>query len=244
MRPRAGPCETSQAFHYSSGVPCFFRIDNPSCGLGLAFNRMLKSLLSIARVYRLFAFLSGADRLRKLYIETAIRPQAGFRILDIGCGPADILKDLPSVDYHGFDPNSDYIDSARRKFGSRGQFQVQSVEERLIGLYKEFDLVLATGVVHHLNDIDAKILFRLAHTALKPGGRLVTIDGCYCPGQSWIIRLLLRHDRGLFVRSQEEYLHLSRSAFSEVKASLRSDLLRIPYTHIILECCKREVSSP
>ncbi len=43
---------------------------------------------------------------------------------------------------------------------------------------------------------------RLARAALRPGGRLVTADGCYLDGQSRIARLLLKMDRGRHVRTE------------------------------------------
>ena len=99
-----------------------------------------------------------------------------------------------------------------------------------------FDLVMAIGVIHHLNDAQAAKLFELARRVLRPGGRLVTFDGCYVPRQSRIARWMLAHDRGRFVRTQEEYLRLASAHFSKVESQIRHDLLRIPYTHLILRC--------
>lgn len=197
---------------------------------------MLSDLLAQARVYSFFARLIGATRGRQLYVERHIRPQAGDRILDIGCGPADILAALPAVDYHGFDVSADYIESARKRFGARGHFEVAMVSTELVSRYSGFDLVLATGVLHHLTDAEALELFRVAHAALKPRGRLVTLDGCLVKGQSPVARLLLKRDRGKHVREQAAYLALAQQVFNTVKTSLTTDLLRIPYTHLVMEC--------
>jgi cyclopropane fatty-acyl-phospholipid synthase-like methyltransferase len=197
---------------------------------------MIRDLLAQARVYSLFARIIGAERGRRLYIERHIRPRAGDRILDIGCGPADILAALPAVEYHGFDLSADYIASARKRFGTRGHFHVEAVNTELVKKYAGFDLVLATGVLHHLTDAEAVDLFRVAQAALKPGGRLVTLDGCFVDGQSAIARHLLKKDRGQFVRNEAAYLALARQVFTSVRSSVTTDLLRIPYTHVILEC--------
>lgn len=196
----------------------------------------MTGLLSQAGVYRLFARLVGAAHGRRLYVGRYIRPRAGDRILDIGCGPADILEALPAVDYHGFDLSADYIGSARKRFGSRGQFQVEAVNAELVRKYAGFDLVLATGVLHHLTDAGAVDLFRVAHAALKPGGRLVTLDGCFQSGQSFVARQLLRQDRGKHVRDEAAYVALARQVFGEITPAVTTDLLRIPYTHLIMEC--------
>ena len=199
---------------------------------------MIRAFLAQAGVYSLFARLIGATRGRRLYIQGYIRPKEGDRILDIGCGPADILESLPTVEYHGFDLSAKYIEAAQKKFGSRAHFHVEAVNRELIKRYSGFDLVLATGVLHHLSDAEALDLFQVARTALKPGGRLVTLDGCFVPGQSAIARQILRHDRGQHVRDKNGYLRLARQVFSDVTPVIKTDLLRIPYTHLILECRK------
>jgi len=197
---------------------------------------MLRDILARARVYSCFSSLIGAERARRRHIERHIRPRAGDRVLDIGCGPADILEALPSVEYHGFDLSADYIESARKRFGTRGQFHVEAVNAELVKKYAGFDLVLAMGVVHHLTDAEALDLFRVAKSALKPGGRLVTLDGCFVDGQSPIARWLLGRDRGEFVRTEAAYVVLARQVFADVKPCLTTELLRIPYTHLVMEC--------
>src|SRR5205823_7002829 len=94
----------------------------------------------------------------------------------------------------------------------------------------------ATGVLHHLDDKEAIDLFQVARAALKPGGKLITFDGCFCEGQSRIARYLLERDRGKFVRTAEAYVALARKAFENVEVTLRHDLLRLPYSHIIMKC--------
>jgi SAM-dependent methyltransferase len=197
---------------------------------------MLRSLLAQAQFYSIFARLVGASRGRRLYVERYIRPSVGDRVLDIGCGPAGILEALPEVDYHGFDISPEYIALARKQFGSRGQFRVVGVSGELVGKYENFDLVLATGVLHHLTDPEALALFQIARAALNPTGRLITLDGCFIKGQSRLARHFLEWDRGEYVRTVEGYVALARRVFSTVTPTVTSELLRIPYTHLVLEC--------
>jgi SAM-dependent methyltransferase len=197
---------------------------------------MLKVLLAKPYIYSLFARLIGATRGRQLYVERLIRPHKSDLILDIGCGPADILDALPEVDYHGFDQSADYIASARKRFGVRGHFHVESVGRELVKKYADFDLVLAIGVLHHLTDPEAIELFNVAQAALRPGGRLVTLDGCFVEDQSPIARRLLKRDRGAYVREAATYIGLARQVFRDVQSCLTTYLLRIPYTHIVLQC--------
>jgi len=196
----------------------------------------LRALLSVPAGYRVFIGLVGGN-VRRIYVRDYVRPVPGQKIFDIGCGPGDILDYLPEMDYTGFDISPEYIASARKRFGNRARFVCEDIGAMNIRREEgTFDLVLATGVVHHLDDEQAPKLFDLARRALHPRGRLVTFDGCYVPGQSRFARWMLDKDRGKFVRSREEYLRLASMRFSSVESHLRHDLLRIPYTHLILSC--------
>jgi SAM-dependent methyltransferase len=99
-----------------------------------------------------------------------------------------------------------------------------------------FDVVLALGILHHLDDGEALDLFYLSRQSLKPNGRLYTLDGCYVPDQSRWVRWFLNHDRGKNIRTPEAYVLLAKQAFSNVSTHVREDIFRIPYTALILEC--------
>jgi cyclopropane fatty-acyl-phospholipid synthase-like methyltransferase len=175
--------------------------------------------------------------LRARYVAEYVQPKPGNKVLDIGCGPGDILPFLPGVDYMGLDISSEYIEAAKKRFGSAGRFYCVDVGMTdLKGEQGRFDLVLATGVLHHLDDERAGQLFELARSALRSGGRLITYDGCYVPEQSRLARWMLSRDRGKYVRSREEYLRLASRSFARVESHVRHDLLRIPYTHLIMYC--------
>ena len=51
-------------------------------------------------------------------------------------------------------------------------------------------------------------------------------------------RWLAALDRGQNVRKADELVILAQEHFSTVNVTVRHDLLRIPYTHAILECQK------
>jgi SAM-dependent methyltransferase len=197
----------------------------------------LSSVLNIPTGYRFFRWLVGGESSWRIYLAEYVKPVTGEKILDLGCGPADILDYLPAVNYTGLDISPEYIRSAKQRFGSRGRFLCGDVGQAAIeGEQGTFDLVLATGVIHHLDDAQAAALFDLARRVLRSGGRLVTFDGCYVPQQSGMARWLLARDRGKFVRTREDYLRLASAYFTKVEAHLRHDLLRIPYTHLIMRC--------
>jgi len=194
--------------------------------------------LESAWVYRTAqSLIRGAASYRRL-AEEHLRVVPGERVLDIGCGPAEILSHLPDIDYLGFDASSRYIEWARNRYGGRGRFLCQTLDQaELEDLGAgSFDLVVAYGLVHHLDDQEARAFFALARSALRPAGRLVTIDGCFVPEQSKFVRWLLERDRGRHVRTPDAYRKLAGSSFGVVEDQLHHDLFRLPYTLIVLEC--------
>lgn len=203
----------------------------------MKISEKLARILSLPAGYRLLRRAVGGGDLWRAYLDEYVKPIPGEKVLDIGCGPADVLRHLPQVDYTGLDYSQKYIDSALARFGGRGRFWCSDVSRVALELERgTFSLALATGVVHHLNDQQAADLFGLARLALGPNGRLITFDGCYVPGQSRVARWMLAHDRGKFVRARAEYERLASAAFSKVEGHLRHDLLHIPYTHLIMRC--------
>ena len=198
----------------------------------------LRSKLAVPWFFRLFKDAIGAHSAISTFVDEHVRPQTGDRVLDIGCGLGDILEHFSGkeVDYLGLDVSEDYIDWARRRYGERARFLCRGVSRDAIDERASFDLVLSVGVIHHLNDEGALELLELARSALTPQGRLVTFDGCYVRDQARLSRFIVSRDRGHHVRTEEAYVALAERFFSRVEARIRTDLLRIPYTHIILEC--------
>lgn len=197
----------------------------------------IRSVLEFPWAYQLFFNAIGASERSRILVHDYVRPQPGDRVLEIGCGPGTILPFLPRLDYIGFDVSPKYIRKAAQRF-PKAKFICERVSQYTLPDKGYFDIVLALGIVHHLDNAEAADLFRIGSAALKPGGRMITLDGCYTPGQCGTKRYLLTRDRGQFIRTQQEYLALAESRFGAVKASLRDDLLRIPYTHLILECVR------
>ena len=190
----------------------------------------LQRFLDIPALYDLLQNLMGAKKSRRHLVQEVIRPFPGMRLLDIGCGTAEILDYLPhDMQYVGFDLSSRYILGARRRYGERAIFHCQSVTSALIHELESFDVVLASGVLHHLNDLEAESLTQLASSALKSGGTLITIDGCYVPEQNPIARFLLSIDRGKFVRDTQGYTAILNKSFASIDSQVRHSTY-IPYT--------------
>jgi ubiquinone/menaquinone biosynthesis C-methylase UbiE len=198
----------------------------------------IRRLLARAWVYDLLQLAVGSNASHRKFVEEHVRPRPGDRILDIGCGPARILRALPEgVDYVGIDESAEYIEAARKTWGHRGQFH--RVDARAAELPEsDFDVALVMGVLHHLDDGGCWQLLRGAARSLKPQGRLVGIEPVRKPGQARVASWLINRDRGAYVRSPDDYADLARPHFGSVTVEVRNDLLRLPYTHAILQAAK------
>jgi len=132
----------------------------------------------------------------------------------------------------------EYIQAAKRKYGDRARFFCDRVKVDTVR-GEQFDLVIPSGILHHLNDAEAIDLFGLAYSVLRTGSRLVTLDVGYEERQSPVARYLLSRDRGHYVRSCPAYETRARSVFNNVVSHVGRDLLgAIPYTHVIFQCTK------
>ena len=138
----------------------------------------LHRVLNKAGIYDAVQNLLLRKGSRERYVREFVRPFPGCRILDIGCGPADIVAYLPQDigAYAGFDMNPGYIEAARRRWSRRGTFHCQKVEAATVAQGGVYDIVLASGIVHHLDDREAGQLFEIAYRALGPQGWLLTYD--------------------------------------------------------------------
>ncbi len=195
------------------------------------------SIFSFPPIYNLFQNLVGAIKSRRYFTNNFVKPCTGDRIIDIGCGTGEMFSFLGKVDYHGFDQDPQYIGKAKNKFPDGSFFCSEINRETLKGL-QPFDIALAVGVLHHLSDDQAADLFNIAYFSLRAGGRLLTVDPCFDERQSFLARWIIGQDRGKNIRSASDYSGLASSVFRKVKPFVRLRPLRIPYTHIILECEK------
>lgn len=201
----------------------------------------IRAILSHAAIYSFFQRLMGAHKNRPRFVADHVRPFVGMNILDVGCGPADILAYVSDVGYWGYDISHAYISQAQKRFGNRGRFHCGLLTKDALAGLPLFDVVLAMGLLHHLDDDAAQEVVQLAWQGLKPGGRLITMDPCLDPTQNPVARLLVTHDRGRNVRDKAGYELLIKRAFPTHSVNVLHQTW-IPYTHCIMECEKQQLS--
>jgi 2-polyprenyl-3-methyl-5-hydroxy-6-metoxy-1,4-benzoquinol methylase len=153
--------------------------------------------------------------MRKVCIEL-LAPQVGERILDLGCGTAYYLSQMPELEYHGFDIDERYIKHARARFGSRGNFYCQQFREDQAQRLGQFDGVMLLGILHHLDDDACNHLLNLTASVLAPEGRVIALDTVVHDGQNKFEHFLARSDRGKYVRRPAEFMSLANKAFGSV----------------------------
>jgi SAM-dependent methyltransferase len=199
----------------------------------------VRRVLSIPAVYDLFQRLVGDHSARQVICAEYLRVKEGDVVVDIGCGTGQIRSYLPDdIRYFGFDLSPQYIETARTEFPERSQFICANIISLAPDAIPRCDLALAFGVLHHLDDVDARELLAHVHLRLSERGRLVTIDPVIEEQQSRVARALIERDRGRNVRMGDAYRALVPAVFSRVDLHVRRDLLRIPYSHAILECSR------
>ena len=195
-----------------------------------------RKILSHPIVYTTYQKIVGGYRARKLFVQNNVKIKPGQKILDIGCGPGDILEFLPEVDYTGIDLDPSYIKQAKKKYGTKGHFKCAGVDDLDLIETHTYDIVISAGVLHHLTDDQCFNLFKIAVKALKPKGRFVSFDGCYISNQNKISKYFLQKDRGQFIRTQPEYERLAKTYFTNIDSTIDECYFYIPYTSIIMDC--------
>ena len=201
----------------------------------------LRKLLTIPRLYEFFeTTLLGGNDAGKWLAKNIWKLKGGETIIDIGCGPGTVLEYLPQdVSYWGVDISEHYIRAARRRFSTRGTFFLGTARDFLNhddSHLNSADLVLCNGLLHHLSDDEATEVLKLSKRLMKPNGRLVCLEGAFLARQTRLSRWIVSMDRGRHVRSEQEWKNLIGQVFDSYSTSILTGLIRIPYTHIIIEC--------
>jgi SAM-dependent methyltransferase len=157
--------------------------------------------------------------------------EAGKSYLDVGCGTGFLRDHLPGAEYLGVDLNPAYIAAANRKRGD--YFQVgNALELGLIG--RRFDRVVCIGLIHHLDDGQARQALAQCRARLKPGGEIFIIDALWPPGKNPVGRALRRSDNGAFVRTLAEW---ERLFAAELKVRSLRTTAQWPFDYVFLRAC-------
>lgn len=194
-------------------------------------------LLSQPVVYRSFKKLVLPSGSHQRIVDSMFAVPEGGRVLDLGCGFGDFAPYFASrCRYVGIDHNPGYIDTARRmNDGLDATFICADVTDPVVAEHGPYDLIFLSGVLHHLDDGQVATLAANVAPLLDQGGRFVALEPVFDPQQGLTARLIIASDRGRYVRDAAGYSHLLASALPQVRTEVVTGLLRMPYTHLLIE---------
>jgi SAM-dependent methyltransferase len=169
-----------------------------------------------------------------------LKPKDINDVLDFGCGVGYHALEFKDANYLGIDPLANCIQKAKKMYSSaNAQFILGDHRSLLEIPDSSFDLVIAIGVLHHVDDSIATSFIKESRRILRLGGRLATFDPVIHKNQSMISKFIVKRDRGPWVRKDSAYLSLVEKSFNgKITSKIYQRLLRIPYDHILIEIYK------
>ena len=100
-------------------------------------NHGLRRFLKLPYLYNILMNMLGAKVASKWMATNFLKITDGDKIIDIGCGPGSFWENYSTLipentDYHGIDPNIDYINRAKKLYGEQGCFHIGNTKTSLI----------------------------------------------------------------------------------------------------------------
>jgi 2-polyprenyl-3-methyl-5-hydroxy-6-metoxy-1,4-benzoquinol methylase len=208
-------------------------------------NSGLRTFLTNPTVYVFFQRLLGGRGVGAFLATNFWKLKGGETVVDIGCASGFVLDYMPvDVRYYGVDISKKYIDAAQKKFSARGNFLLGTAQDLLNNggnaLLKKVDLVTCNGLLHHLTDDEAIEILEISKQFLRPGGRLVCLEATFLTRQTRLSKQMVNMDRGRYVRSEQQWKDLLARSFDNFSTSVVTGLIRIPYTHIVIQCVNEQ----
>jgi ubiquinone/menaquinone biosynthesis C-methylase UbiE len=151
---------------------------------------------SLLPTYDLMSRLLGMKRVHDTLIAQAELAECRH-VLEIGCGTGNLIvrakRTHPHLEVVGCDPDPRALDRARRK--ADGVRFDTGYAERLPYADGEFDRVLSSMMLHHINGEAKPAAAAEIFRVLRPGGRLhlVDIGGDTTAGRGLLGRLIRRN---------------------------------------------------
>ena len=199
-------------------------------------NKGVYSLLSNTFFYSLVQRIMSATSFREKIVTKYITKH-NVKVLDVGCGPAQILDALPKINYYGYDINPIYIKSAKKKYEGKGKFFCRQFTSKDIKNLPKFDHILLLGILHHLSDKEINILMKNIKKVLKRKGNIITLDNIFTKNQNFIAKFLIEMDKGNNVRSKSGYLNIISKHFKKISLKIHHQKF-IPYTWFVTNCTR------
>lgn len=151
--------------------------------------------------FTVWLFTGGGERAFREKILDLAKLKPGERVLDVGCGTGTLAiaaskRVGPDGEVHGLDASPEMLERAEskaRKARGNATF-TQGAAQALPYADAQFDVALATLVLHHLPRKDRELCAREMHRVLAPSGRLLVVDfAAAAPAQKGVLAHFHRH---------------------------------------------------
>jgi ubiquinone/menaquinone biosynthesis C-methylase UbiE len=195
---------------------------------------IIYNILSSPFIYSSFQKLMKGDKIRKKILTNVIKKN-NPHILDIGCGLGDSLDYINNAVYYGYDISKRYINHAKKKYKTKGNFICRNFTKKEIKKLPKFDYTLLIGILHHLTNKQIINLLKLIKIVLKKDGKIITLDPIYKDKQNFFAKFLISHDRGMNIKTKKKYLKLVGDLFKYKKCKTYNQSF-IPYTWFTMTC--------
>ena len=188
-------------------------------------------------IYKIIQYVMSGTSFRNSIIKKNIR-KSNLKILDIGCGPAQILEHIPRCDYYGYDIDQRSIQYAKKKYRQKNyHFYCKKFNKTEVKKLPKFDFIIFFGILHHLSNKEADKMLTLCKRIMKKNSKLLTEDPILIEKQNVIAKFLIEKDRGTNVRQKKEYINLLKKHFKKIKNKVTHQFF-IPYTWFTTVCSK------
>lgn len=192
----------------------------------------IRSILNNSSAFDRWQSLVGAERAKRWFIETYVKPRNPIRILEVGCGTGALCQYLPAnIEYLGVDIDEGYVIAARQAFPNR-VFEHADVGDPATfdALHGKFDIVVAFGVLHHLDDNQVRRCLEGCSAALGKFGTFFSVDPCHRQHERPLEYLMKRFDRGRFIRSASSFRDLIAESFDSAVVDIEMNQMAMQYS--------------
>ena len=198
-----------------------------------------KSFLDLSFFYALLQRItSKSSALKFTSIFYNVKPNS--KVIDIGCGPGSMLQRLnPNIDYLGIDVSSQYINTAKKKFGLQARFFCGETNDFITNPnFKDADVIICNCMLHHLNDQEVKDLFSFVKKNIKSNtGRFLSIEPTHLIHEGVVSKWFMNRDRGEYVRTEADWKIILEASNPDaiIQTQVATALALIPYIYILIE---------
>ena len=191
---------------------------------------MIKKILDIPIIYHLSQKVFLADNFRKNLLKKLLTKK-NLDILDIGCGPGNMINYLSFNKYYGFDTDKKYIKYAKNKY-KNCNFFCEKFTKTSLKKISRVDVVILFGILHHISDDEILKLIDILKLSLKKDSQIITLDPIYVKNQNKIAKFLIDNDRGAFVRTLKGYINLFKKKKIAYSYKIYNQKI-VPYTYLV-----------